>query len=195
MFRNCFRFATPCLALGLLLVTQALGRAQGHVAEMSTAPRSTGNHAEQGGSASPSSVAENKNIVNHIINNEQLAIGRNERLLGQQAQINQNLYRLAHTTPSNPLMARIIEGQIDHQLAWFNQLARHFSLNQIHIGNYLPQYDAHVARSLGALALVAPGNPGLMAYIVDAMRLQMMLSNKLEVIQTLPPATPYIPSS
>lgn len=208
MSSKCFRVAAPSLALGLLLVTQALGRPQSQLLGLSnherkfTAPNvphdidSAGNHAlGQGGAAPASTISTNKNIMNRILNNEQLAIGRNERLLGQQDQINQNLFRLDHTTPTNAAMARIIHCQIAHQLALFQQLSNHFSLNQVHIGNTLPLYDARFARSLAALGPFAPGRPALIAYMVDSLRLQMMLSSRLQVIQTLPPATPYMPSS
>jgi hypothetical protein len=89
-------------------------------------------------------------------------------------------------------MARIIQAQIQHQLALFDQIERHLSLNKVHIGDN-SGYDAQVARILGIMAQAAPGHPGMAAYIVNAMRQQMMLSNRLQDIAALPPATPYMP--
>jgi hypothetical protein len=204
---NFFRAVTPSLALGLFLVTQALGRPQSHLSgghklepkvsakgDVADSPGAAGRHVmAQGAKVSSSMMSASENLVNQILHNEQLAIGRNDRLLGQEGQINQRLFQLYHTTPTTPAMARIIQAQIEHQLALFDQVERHLSLNKVHIGDN-QGYDAQVARALGIMAQAAPGHPGIAAYIVAAMRLQMVLSNRLQDIAMLPPATPYMPS-
>jgi hypothetical protein len=137
-------------------------------------------------------MVASENVVNQTLINEQRAIGRNDRLLGQESQINQRLFQLYHTTPTTPAMARIIQAQIQHQLALFEQIERHLSLNKVHIGDN-SGYDAQVARILGIMAQGAPGRPGVADYIIKAMRQQMILSDRLQDIAALPPATPYMP--
>jgi hypothetical protein len=189
-----FTAATPALALGLLLVTQALARPQFHTTDR-VQPKvhdAPGVHAAtNGNTGSSGSVSTNVNIVNRIFQNERLALGRNYRLLGQQMQIDQRLMQLFATTPTTAA----IQAQITNQTTLFNQLSRLFSLNQIHIGNSLPGYDAQVASSLAALEAAAPNNAAVAAFIVQAMRNQMSYSAQLLRIQTLPPATPFMPST
>jgi hypothetical protein len=157
-------------------------------------PDAAGRHVmAQGASVSSSTIAANQSLVNQILHNERLAIGRNDRLLGRESQINQKLFALYHTTPTSPAMARIIRAQIEHQLALFDQIERHLSLNKIHIGEN-QGYDTLVARALATLGVAAPGRPSLAAYIIYAMRLQTILSDRLQDIADLPPATPYMPS-
>ena len=200
---NVFRAVTPSLALGLFLVTQALGRPQSHISGASRPePKvaATGDHAQtpdtagrrvkaQGAGVSSATITANQNLVNQILHNERLAIGRNDRLLGQESQIDQKLFALYHKTPTSSA----IQAQIERQLSLFHQIERHLSLNKIHIGDN-SGYDAQVARALRILGQAVPGDPGLAAYIVNAMHRQMVLSNRLQDIAMLPPATPYKPS-
>jgi hypothetical protein len=205
---NCFRAVTPSLAVGLFLVTQALGRPQSYLSsgnkpepkvratgDRADSPGAAGRHVmaeAQGAGVSSSTITANQNLVNQILQNERRAIGRNDRLLGQESQINQRLFQLYHTTPTSPAMARIIQAQIERQRALFDQIERHLSLNKIHIGDN-QGYDTQVARALGILDQAAPGRPGLAAFIGAAMRRQMKLSDYLKDIAGLPPATPYMP--
>jgi hypothetical protein len=208
MKASSFRAVAPSLALGLLLVTQAVGRPQSHLAdsrkpEPKTAvtgvsartPDSAGVHALQGkgASVSPAAITANQNIVNQILHNEHLAIGRNERLLGQESQINQRLFNLYNTTPTSPAMARIIQAQIQHQLALFDQVQTHLNLNKIHIGNN-SVYENQITRSMGILVRAVPGHPNMIEYIASTMRLQMILNTRLQEIVALPAATPFMPS-
>jgi hypothetical protein len=208
MATTSFRAAAPSLALGLFLVSQALGRPQpphsglphpkptsGATLDPSQATNRGEIHAlSQSGTASSSTISTNQNIVNAILKDEKLAIGRNDQLLDRQSWHNQSIYALSKKTPTSPAMARIIAAQMKQQTEMFYRIQHHLDLNKLHIGNRLPPYDAQVAKSLAALQVVAPGHPALVAYIVDAMRLQMKLSNRLKDIQSLPPATPFTPS-
>jgi hypothetical protein len=142
-----------------------------------------------GASAASSSIAANQSIVNRIIHDEQLGLARNERLLANQQQANERMFHLYQHTP----MSEVIRAEIVRQTTLFNQIQHHLNLNKVHIGNKLPLFDAQVARSLMILGESASGHPGLAAYIVNAMRLQMLLADRLNMIKDLPPATPFMP--
>jgi hypothetical protein len=192
------------LVLGLLLVTQALGRSQSPLAllhKTDSKPTAAEGRAARpdartahpialSAGASSSSIAANQSIVNRIIHDEQLGLARNERLLAQQQQANERMFHLYHKTP----MTQAIQAEIVHQSTLFNQIQHHLNLNKIHIGDKLPPFDAQVARRLKILAESASGRPGLAAYILNALRVQMILSNRLNMIKDLPPATPFVPS-
>jgi hypothetical protein len=181
---HCFRAVTPFLALGLFLVTQALGRPQSHL--------SGGDRPGPEPKVAAKMVSASENLVNQILHNEQLAIGRNDRLLGQESRINQRLFALYRTTPATPAMARIIQAQIERQLALFDQIERHLTLDKLHIGDNRG-YDAQVARAMAIMGRAAAARPAIIADIMASMRLQMMLSDRLRDIAALPPATPYRP--
>jgi hypothetical protein len=131
--------------------------------------------------------------MDQILHNEQLAIGRNERPLAQQQQINQNLFKLYHKMPTTAAMVSIINAQIEHQLALFDQIQRHLNLNKIHIGDN-SGYNTQFARSSNIISAAARNNPAMSDYAVTAMRRQVILNTHLQVIVALPPATPYMPS-
>jgi hypothetical protein len=203
-----FGVVAPSLLLGLCLVTSAVGRPQGALsASRSRSPEHPDQIAAQhpaptditsrGGSRSGSAgaVQLNQNIVNRIFRSETLSIGRNARLIDRHDQINRSLFQLSHTTPTSPAEARLIQSQIARQLAQFDQIGKHLLLNKTHIGNTLPLYDAQVARSLQALQMLAPNSPRVADYVIKAMRHQQAVSGSLQTIQTLPPATPNVPSS
>jgi hypothetical protein len=204
MKANSFRVVAPSLVLGLLLVTQALGRSQSPLAllhKTDSKPTATKGGALRpdalakepvalSASASSSTIATNQSIVNRIIHDEQLGLARNERLLAKQHQANERMRHLYQRTP----MSEAIRAEIVHQTTLFNQIQHHLDLNKVHIGDKLPRFDAQVARSLMILGESAPGHPGLGAYILKAMQLQIVLSDRLNVIKDLPAATPFMPN-
>jgi len=182
--------AAPALAVGLLLVSQALTRVQASPAHPkhnhAASHHGRAVHSKATTSAS-NTVACNIRLVNTLLRRERILLNRGNNLFARQAAINARLAFLA-TQPRTPQL-----------LALANRLLRQFNRlqNQINMNKALSAatFAAYTPRINQALANLAPfsNNPQVSAFINASQVRQQALQQELQTILNRPPATPAFP--
>jgi len=166
------------LAVGLLLVSQALGRVQ-------TATASTAVKAQA--SSSARTIATNTRLVKTLLNKENAFLVKGQRLLAQQNAINIRITALAGL-PSTPRIRALIACG----LAKFNKLQGMINRNNIQAQRFFAFANPQIQRALTNLSAFS-SNPGVAAFIQASAARQRALEQQLQNLINTPPATPFQP--
>jgi len=190
VFRRFVSFAAPALAVGLLLVSQAVGRVQSSQPGRIHSTAQKGHHHRGSLSAEAGGITEQQlqrqqNLINRLLNREQRFLVRDRQLLARQSQLNARLIRL-YSSGAN-------QGRINQTLRAFANIQRQIDANRNKALAAFSVFGATIKTSLQNLSQFANGDAALTQYIQSVAMQQTQMDQQLQVILNRPPATPFTP--
>jgi hypothetical protein len=192
MIRKVWAFAAPTMVVGIVLVSQALGRTQvQHSSALSESKAQI--HARASGGANATIKADEK-AVNSILAHQNVLLSRDSVLFNRQAAVNQLLFRLTQVVPTTKAQWQSVIHQSSRDLALFYNLQGKIQFNEVQIGRSFSIFTPRLQSDLASLSQFAPSNAAVAQFILAAELRLMAQEQQYEAILARSPATPFIPN-